>query len=195
MLVTGTVSSNIFRIYYEKFRKLLLESNTECAILNESEGGNDMTRVDFIEQLRQALQGNVNERTVQENVAYYNEYISEEVHKGKSEEEVLQMLGDPWVLAKTIIDAADGTDREVVYESGQDEYYSTSGQKDGYDRQSIHVFGIDTWWKKLLLILFVVMVVVLVVAIVSGIVSFLAPILIPLLIVMIVIRLIGGRRW
>lgn len=76
-----------------------------------------MTRAEFLEQLRSALQGNVQERVVQENVAYYNQYISEEVQKGKTEEEVLQMLGDPWILAKTIIAASDGTDEEIVYES------------------------------------------------------------------------------
>ena len=153
-----------------------------------------MTRAEFLEQLRHALQGNVNERVIQDNVAYYNQYISEEVRNGKSEDEVLQMLGDPWILAKTIIDASDGTDSEVVYESDQRDYYSNSDRRESYNESNIHVFGIDTWWKKLLLILFVVMIVVLVVAIVSGIVSFLAPILVPLLIVMIIIRLIGGRR-
>ena len=153
-----------------------------------------MTRAEFLEQLRSALQGNVQEHVVQENVAYYNQYISEELQKGKTEEEVLQMLGDPWILAKTIIAASDGTDEEIVYESGHKSYYSEPEQEDSYVRQNVHVFGIDTWWKKLLLILFIVMIVVLVVAIVSGIVSFLAPVLIPLLIVMIIIRLIGSIR-
>ena len=123
-----------------------------------------------------------------------NQYISEELQKGKTEEEVLQMLGDPWILAKTIIAASDGTDEEIVYESGHKSYYSEPEQEDSYVRQNVHVFGIDKWWKKLLLILFIVMIVVLVVAIVSGIVSFLAPVLIPLLIVMIIIRLIGRLR-
>ena len=153
-----------------------------------------MTRAEFLEQLRSALQGNVQEHVVQENVAYYNQYISEELQNGKTEEEVLQMLGDPWILAKTIIAASDGTDEEIVYESGRKSYYSEPEQEDSYVRQNVHIFGIDTWWKKLLLVLFIVMIVVLVVAIVSGIVSFLAPVLIPLLIVMIIIRLIGRLR-
>ena len=62
-----------------------------------------MTRAEFLEQLRSALQGNVQEHVVQENVAYYNQYISEELQKGKTEEEVLQMLGDPWILAKLLL--------------------------------------------------------------------------------------------
>ena len=153
-----------------------------------------MTRVEFLSQLEQALQDKVSGSVVRENVNYYIQYISEEISKGKSEEEVLQMLGDPWILAKTIADANDGTDSETVYESEGHIYQSAPEQESSYRRTEMHTIGFDTWWKKLLLILFVVMIVVLVVAIVSGIVSFLAPVLIPLLIVMIVVRLIGGRR-
>ena len=39
MPVTVTVSSNKYLRYYEKLRKLLLESIREYVILNESEGG------------------------------------------------------------------------------------------------------------------------------------------------------------
>lgn len=154
-----------------------------------------MTRSEFLSQLREALQGDLSSSTVQENVNYYNSYISEEVAKGKREEEVLQMLGDPWILAHTIIDANDGTDRETVYESGGGSYTSSRAQNE-YGRSNtgsnIHVFGLDTWWKKLLLVLVVIMVVVLIVAVISGVVQLLAPVLVPLLIVMIIVRLIGG---
>lgn len=159
-----------------------------------------MTRSEFLSQLKEALEGDLNSSAVQENVNYYNNYITEEVAKGKSEEEVLQMLGDPWILAHTIIDASDGTDYETVYEAGGSTYSSSGAARD-YRKDSsgshVHVFGIDTWWKKLLLILFVVMIIVLVVAVVSGVVQLLAPVLVPILIVMIIIRLIGGRggRW
>lgn len=156
-----------------------------------------MTRSEFLSQLREALQGDLSGSAVQENVNYYNNYISEEVAKGKTEEEVLQMLGDPWILAHTIIDASDGTDYETVYEAGGSTY-SSSGTQESYRKNNsgshMHVFGIDTWWKKLLLVLFVVMIIVLVVAVISGVVQLLAPILVPFLIVMLIVRLIGGSR-
>ena len=53
---------------------------------------------------------------------------------------------------------------------------------------------IDTWWKKLVLILGIIGIVVLVVAVVGGIISLLAPIFVPLLIVCLIIKLINGRR-
>ena len=73
-----------------------------------------MTRIEFLQQLRQALENDLSGSVVQENVDYYNQYISDEVRKGKSEEEVLRMLGDPWILARTVIDAQDGTDPQCM---------------------------------------------------------------------------------
>ncbi len=47
----------------------------------------------------------------------------------------------------------------------------------------MHVFGLDTWWKKLVLILGVIGVIVLVVAVIGGIISILAPtIVLPLIV-------------
>ncbi len=141
-------------------------------------------------------------------------YISVQVNLGRTEEEVTADLGDPWVIAQTIIDAEEakrGTGRNAgssyttansgfsdpVYGDGGDytreDYYD---QNQGYQTH-VHTFGFDTWWKKLLLILGIIGIIVLVVSIVGGIISLLAPILIPLVIIMLIIRLIGGsgRRW
>ena len=122
------------------------------------------------------------------------------MRKGKSEQEVLELLGDPWAIAKTIVDASDGTDEEVVYENRSPfnnsynqttqarDSYTGYGQKNEYGTEhsygSYHEFRLDTWWKKALLILAVVFVVVVVVSVITGIISFLAPVLVPLLIIM-----------
>ena len=82
-----------------------------------------------------------------------------------------------------------------MHESGSDRdaaSYENRGYQQG--RKGMHMFVLNTWVHRILLILFVVMVILLVVAIVRGVVSLLAPILVPLLIVMIVVRIFGGRR-
>ena len=63
-----------------------------------------MTQIEFVTELEQALRGNVEERIIQENVRYYNDYISEQRAAGKSEEEIFASLGSPRLIAKTIID-------------------------------------------------------------------------------------------
>lgn len=72
-----------------------------------------MSRYEFISALRAALSGKVPSTTVEDNVQYYEEYIEVQLRQGKSEEEVLAALGDPRLLARTIIEAnkyAEGTE-------------------------------------------------------------------------------------
>lgn len=72
-----------------------------------------MDRYEFITTLRTALTGKVPATTVEDNVQYYEEYIEVQLRQGKSEEEVLTALGDPRLLARTIIEAnkfAEGTE-------------------------------------------------------------------------------------
>ncbi len=159
-----------------------------------------MNKEEFLAQLKTALGGNIASNLVQENLDYYNNYIMEEVRKGKSEREVMEMLGDPWILARTIIDANDGTDKETVYEAGGDTGSYKHGSDYAYEEQGGRPQGgfadllrMDTWWKKLLAVLAVVMVVMLVVSIITGLVRLLLPLLVPVLIIAVIVRLIGGR--
>lgn len=72
-----------------------------------------MDRYEFISTLRASLTGKVPSTTVEDNVQYYEEYIEIQLRQGKSEEEILGALGDPRLLAKTVIEAnkyAEGTD-------------------------------------------------------------------------------------
>ena len=78
-----------------------------------------MNRFEFTEVLRKSLSGRVDYRVVNENVAYYENYIDTEMRKGRSEEEVLGELGDPRLLAKTISGVAgDGSGTYAEDEDG-----------------------------------------------------------------------------
>lgn len=163
-----------------------------------------MTRTEFLDKLKEALKGSLSDREVQENVEYYAQYIAEETRQGKSEEEILSMLGDPWILARTIIDASDGTDRETVYGSGQDTAYTQYRTDRRYDQQKnggyeeekrrVHILGLNTWWKKLLLLLCVVLVIAVIVSFVTGIIRLLAPVLIPIIVVLLLVRMVKNRH-
>ena len=159
-----------------------------------------MSKREFLDKLRKALENDLSGSVVQENVNYYNTYINEEVQKGRSEREVLDELGDPWAIAKNIVTSEEikGNTQET-YESYEprrqqrsQEYEQGYGEESGYS--GIHSLGLDTWWKKLLLILAIVGIVILIVAVIGGIISILAPIFIPLLCVCVVIKLITNSR-
>ena len=66
-----------------------------------------MTRKEFLHELQVALQGEIGQAAVNENIKYYDNYIMEESRKGKSEEEVTAQLGNPRLIAKTLIDTSD----------------------------------------------------------------------------------------
>lgn len=152
-----------------------------------------MTKTEFLEKLQAALEQNVDPGTLRENMEYYSQYITDEMRKGKSQEEVTDALGDPWAIARTIIDTSGngpGSGNEYVYDApGQDSY-----RRQETSRGSVHVFGFDTWWKKLLLALALAGVFLLIIAVVSGIIRLVAPLILPVLLIVLVIRLIGGRR-
>lgn len=62
-----------------------------------------MKRSEFLEQLRKALEHDLNAGQIKEHIDYYDDYIGSEMNKGLSEEEVIAQLGDPWAIAKTIL--------------------------------------------------------------------------------------------
>lgn len=152
-----------------------------------------MTKYEFLEKMRHALANDLSGSVIQDNINYYDGYISDEVRKGRSETAVVEELGDPWAIARTIIESVENTG------NGQDSYtYDSLQHSYGSERQKdnsrVRVIGFHSWWKKLLVILGVLGIVMLVVAVIGGIFSLLAPILVPILIIMFIVRLIGGRR-
>ena len=152
-----------------------------------------MTKIEFLEKLRTALSSDVPSGELQENLNYYSQYIDEEMRKGRTEQDVMDELGDPWLLARTIIDAKGGQGQsQTVYDADGDSYAGYGGQRDVRSRTDVWTF--DTWWKKLLLVLVIVGVILLVFAVISGIISLVAPVLIPVLLVVFLVRLLRGRR-
>lgn len=149
-----------------------------------------MTKYEFLEKMRHALANDLSGSVIQDNINYYDGYISDEVRKGRSEAAVIDELGDPWAIARNIIEAMENTG------NGQESYtYDPAQQGFGNGQNSrVRVIGVNSWWKKLLVILGVLGIIMLVVAVIGGIFSLLAPIIIPVLIIMFVVRLIGGRR-
>lgn len=158
-----------------------------------------MRKNEFLSKLKEALENDLDSRAVQENMTYYSSYIKEEMAKGRSESEVIDELGDPWVIARSVIDMAENqseTTNTGNNESGYSNYGYGNNRTDDSSRQNrssygggnIHVFTTDSWWKKLIFILGIIGIVFLVVSVIGGIVSFLSPIIMPVIIVLVLVR-------
>lgn len=134
-----------------------------------------MTRFEFTAQLRKALSGRVNHAAVNENVTYYENYIDTEIRKGRREQEVLEELGDPRLIAKTIIDTAkeeDWATSETAEEEKKGNFFSGKSIR------------LPVWIFVIVLLLLAV----LILHIVGAVLAFLLPIAIPVALVWLLIR-------
>lgn len=152
-----------------------------------------MTKEEFLENLSLALSGKVRTAVVTENVKYYEDYINTEVRKGRSEETVLETLGDPRLIAKTIVDISsptagtegsrDASFSERDVRGGGREY----GERGEVRRRNNLRFPLWVWF------ILAIIVVVLVVSAVFSIVSAMLPVLLPILLVVLLVKLF--RDW
>ncbi|HIU88491.1 MAG TPA: DUF1700 domain-containing protein [Candidatus Avilachnospira avistercoris] len=80
-----------------------------------------MSKREFLNELREQLAYELPEPLVRSNLNYYSDYIDNEVGKGRGLSEVLSDLGDPRLIARSIIDAA---------KSGSDGIPNTADDRD-----------------------------------------------------------------
>lgn len=145
-----------------------------------------MTKGEFLMTLRNRLTGEVPPDVVQRNVAYYEKYISDAAAAGRTEEAILDELGDPLLIAKTIIDTA-GIETDWYREQEYDPYRQNA-QQSGREKQNapFRFYSVPSWvgWVFLILILILLVTVVRV----------LLPIAVPLLILWMLFSMFRRNR-
>lgn len=157
-----------------------------------------MVKKEFLDILRESLAGNVPASEVEENIRYYKDYIENEA---ESEEEALKQLGDPHLIARTIIDsfkASKGPMADFYTEQARNEYSSgvfeedvDSGDNDNieYKYKAEYRRGLK-WYEKLVLILVVIGIISLVLIIGGIALVVVFRIVIPVLLVLLIIKFI-----
>ena len=150
-----------------------------------------MNREEFITKLQHALAGGMSAGQVAEHVRYYREYIDSEIRRGKTEAEVLAQLGDPRLLARSIVDAGKRAGTAYGSDYEYDEEVAGEVRDDGRGRtggvQRVMLPG----WPVMLII---VVIAVVVIGLVSSLLYIFAPVIIAVLIVTLVVRLIRDKK-
>ena len=147
-----------------------------------------MDKLEFLNRLRMTLNGSVPTRVVEENLNYYENYINSQVRMGYSEEEVLYSLGDPRLIAKSIISANESNNAKNRSNSYQDIYEQ---EQHVQERQSteLRVKGMPGWLK----IAITCLVIVGIIKIIATVVSVLLPMVFPVLLIYFLVKLF--RDW
>ena len=96
------------------------------------------TKQEFIDGLRRALTGKISQSEVEEHIKYYEDYITAETRKNRSEKAVLDALGSPSLIAMSIC-AADAAEERVKgvndpYNASET-YYSNDNAYQGYEEE------------------------------------------------------------
>jgi uncharacterized membrane protein len=141
---------------------------------------------EFLDKLRTALAGEVSSKLVSDNVRYYDDYIVTQIRMGKSEEEVLGELGDPRLIAHTIIDMNQTGDsvKHVFTDTNE-----TQSQKDRWSKYVSNLFRIPGWmW-----IVIVVLVLYVIFRLAFSLFISLLPLILPVAIIIGVVKLL--RNW
>ena len=62
-----------------------------------------MSKQEFLDGLRRSLSGGLETQEINDHIRYYSDYIDSQIRRGISEEEVMASLGEPRLIAKTLL--------------------------------------------------------------------------------------------
>ena len=157
--------------------------------------------------LKSELEGRVPYSVIHENLRYYDSYIMEEAAKGQTEDEVIESLGGPRIIARTIVDAAlDTEDRPDGFDSFESEASYRSGPAGSSQEErepfrgkkpEVHYVDFGKWYVRLIAGLVVFLVIFLVMTVFFGIMGLAGWILSyiwPVLLVMLAVWMFRGPR-
>ena len=156
-----------------------------------------MNKTEFLDTLGRRLAQVLPTAKVQEHVAYYERYIREQTAGGKTEKQVLEELGDPLLIARSIMDAAQAeeetSDRAAgtVYQEPEDYGYESEYRREHARPHTIHISGQT---GCLIAGILLVLILALIIWLVGSVLSLVLPVLIPVLLVVWLLGWLRNRR-
>lgn len=158
-----------------------------------------MSKEEFLRNLQESLAGAVPVQTIRENLRYYDDYLTAEMAKGRTVDDIVAEIGDAKLIARSIIDATPGSG-EGAYETADytDSSAGTGGgpnqSKSSYGSGNIHYYNLNKWYYKLLAVVLVVVIVTVVLTVVGGILSLVIPLLPVIGLVILIMWFVRGFR-
>lgn len=143
-----------------------------------------MTKYEFLKELREALEGQVPVSEIEDSISYYRDYFSRQEAEGRMEREILEELGSPRLIAKSIIETKGG--EQIYYE---DTYEEQVNEEEGSPR----VFVFDSFLTKIGCLAAVIIVIVLIGSVFAVALRFIGPIIMILLLIYLIKNVFGKR--
>lgn len=144
-----------------------------------------MTKYEFLDTLHMQLEGELNPSQIEGHLHYYDEYISEAVAAGRREQDVLEELGSPVFIAKTLLEAAEPADSDGNF------YEEAPRQEDFHGR--VHTWNINPMVVKWVLPVTGIVIVLLLLWLIGSVAVFAIKYFVPILLIVLVISIFRRR--
>lgn len=155
-----------------------------------------MNKQDFLESLKNYLNGQISPQEIDMQIRYYSHYIDSQTAAGRSEAEVLSELGDPRLIGKTIVETSPASGQEQYHHSSQDDSAYSYDKPDSHTRPDMGrgcFFDTSTVVGKVKLILLTVIILAVLIALIRF-AARLAIYFIPVFIILFLLSAIFKRR-
>ena len=157
-----------------------------------------MTKQEFLSILREALEGNIPLNDVDENIRFYENYFREST---KSQEEICEELGDPRLIARTIIDSfavSKGSMAGYYTEQARSEFSREERAQNGNTRGASG-FG-DTggkWYDRLFGVVIMAGILVVIAAVFIFLLQVAVYVVIPVVLIVFIVKILSDlfRRY
>ena len=162
-----------------------------------------MNKDEFLRRLEDALSGEVPASVIRENLNYYADYLSQELGKGRTMDEIIEEIGEPNIVARTIINSAEAAgetgDGHGSFEDASprdDDRRSTYRQESSQNGSgpNINYYDLIKWYWKLALVVILFLVISVIFSIMGGVFYLLIRFSGPILMCLLIYWLIKGFR-
>lgn len=157
-----------------------------------------MTKIEFLEELKLTLEEELPYKEVENNLRFYQEYFNNKNY-ATSENEIIEQLGNPRLIAKTIIDTykiSQGPmykrkdDRTQRVNTNENEKQENAHQ----GNYSFHTNHSMTWYQKLIIVIILIVIVAVVLFIGGILLHLFFTIGIPILLICYIYKMIRGGK-
>lgn len=146
-----------------------------------------MTRREFLSELRMALEGNIPVQDIEDNIHYYDNYFAE---SSKSEREVCEELGDPRLIARTLIDsftASKGPMADFYREQARNDYSRETRTDGTFQEGNLNGTG-EKWYDKVFRYAMMISIAVIVIAVLIFVLKLTVTVVIPVVVIVLIIK-------
>jgi len=171
-------------------------------MLKCEKGGNAMTKLEFLDILRQSLYKEVNPDIIEQNIKYYDQYIGN--RSQEEEQSVLNELGDPRLIARTIIESEKIAQQKVKHGSNPN-YQENYSSQESYNEENENndqnrfrhrrpfLYTNLKWYHKLIAILVIILILMILFFVGRIIIGFMFTFGLPLLLILFVFYIFRRR--